>query len=87
MRWLGRIVLVILVLLFLAVAAWQVAAALRILCGESAQPRILTLDVWSGAIRQVDLPDRDPQCPTCGRHEFDYLEGRRRAPIGTSAAR
>ncbi len=64
-----------------AVAAWQVAAALRILCGEAAQPRILTLDVWSGAIRHVDLPDRDPQCPTCGRHEFDYLEGRRRAPI------
>ncbi|MFN0168998.1 MAG: ThiF family adenylyltransferase [Bryobacteraceae bacterium] len=64
-----------------AVAAWQVAGALRLLCGESAAPKILTLDVWSGVIRQVDLPDRDPQCPACGLREFVYLEGKRRAPV------
>ena len=65
-----------------AVASLQVGSALRILCGEGAEvrSRITTLDVWSGAIRQMDAP-RDPECPCCGRREFPYLEESRRAPV------
>ena len=65
-----------------AVASLQVAAALRILCGQSAEvhSRITTLDVWTGAIRQIDAP-RDPECPCCARRQFPYLEESRRGPI------
>jgi adenylyltransferase/sulfurtransferase len=66
-----------------AVASLQVADALKILCGCAAQvkPRITTLDVWYGGIRQIDAPERDPECPTCGRREFPYLDESRRPPV------
>jgi adenylyltransferase/sulfurtransferase len=65
-----------------AVASVQTADALKILCGFPAQvqPRITTIDLWNGGIRQIDAPARDPDCPTCARREFSYLEERRRAP-------
>jgi len=66
-----------------AVASVQVADALKILCGCAAQvqPRITTIDLWYGGIRQIDSPTRDPDCPACGRREFPYLEERRRPPV------
>ena len=67
----------------LAVSALQVAGALKILSGnaESVQRRITSIDVWTGELRQVGPVERDPQCPACGLRQFDYLDGRRRAPI------
>jgi molybdopterin/thiamine biosynthesis adenylyltransferase len=64
-----------------AVAAIQVADALRWLCTGSLEPRLTTLDVWNGGVRQIALPARDPQCPTCALGQFPYLEGERCAPI------
>jgi adenylyltransferase/sulfurtransferase len=66
-----------------AVASIQVADALKILCGCASQvaARITTIDLWYGGIRQIDAPPRDPDCPTCGRREFSYLEERRRPPV------
>jgi adenylyltransferase/sulfurtransferase len=65
------------------IASFQVAAALRILVGDAAalEARITTVDVWSGEVRQVAPPARDPACPACARREFPHLEGGRRAPI------
>jgi adenylyltransferase/sulfurtransferase len=60
-----------------AVASWQVAGALMILCGHPSEvrARITTMDVWGGGIvRQIDAPERDPDCPACGRREFPYLQ-------------
>lgn len=64
------------------VASYQVADALKILCGgsESVQPRITTADIWEGKTRQIETPPRDPECPTCGLRQFPYLEESRRAP-------
>jgi len=66
-----------------AVASIQVADALKILCGGASQvqPRITTMDLWNGGIRQIAAPARDLDCPTCGRREFSYLEERRRPPV------
>jgi molybdopterin-synthase adenylyltransferase len=65
-----------------AVASLQVADALKILSGraELVRGRITTVDVWEGGIRQIEGPGRDPECPTCGRGEFPFLEDRRRPP-------
>jgi molybdopterin-synthase adenylyltransferase len=65
-----------------AVASLQVADALKILCGrpDLVRARITTIDVWSGGIRQIDLPDADPDCPACGLREFTFLDGDSRAP-------
>jgi len=64
-----------------AVASVQVADALRILTGAPLRARITTMDLWSGGIRQIDVPDRDADCPTCARREFPYLEESRRPPV------
>ena len=61
-------------------ASLQVADALRILTGAPLRARITTLDLWKGGIRQIDVPERDPECPTCARREFPYLEEARRPP-------
>jgi adenylyltransferase/sulfurtransferase len=66
-----------------AVASVQVADGLKILCGcaSQVQPRITTIDLWYGGIRQIAAPARDPECPTCARRDFRYLEERRRPPV------
>jgi molybdopterin-synthase adenylyltransferase len=65
------------------IAALQAADALKILAGgaESVSARLTTVDVWSGEIRQLEPPARDPACPCCIHRKFEFLEGGRRAPI------
>jgi adenylyltransferase/sulfurtransferase len=64
-----------------AVAAVQASQALKMLTGNFDNPQITTMDLWSGGIRQVAQPARDAACLCCGRREFPYLEGSRRAPV------
>lgn len=66
-----------------AVASIQVADALKVLCdcADQVQPRITTMDLWYGGIRQIAAPARDPDCPACGRREFPYLDESRRPPV------
>ena len=65
------------------IALCKSADALKILArgADSVIARLTTVDVWSGEIRQLDPPARDPACPCCLRVEFVYLDGSRRAPI------
>jgi molybdopterin-synthase adenylyltransferase len=73
----------VLVAVTASIAALQVGDALKILtCGaDSVMARLTTVDVWSGEIRQLDPPARDPSCPCCVSRAFVYLDGSRRAPI------
>lgn len=66
-----------------AVASWQVADALKLLSGhaEKVRARITTIDIWSGDIRQVTAPERDPECPTCGLRQFPFLEENAYPPV------
>jgi adenylyltransferase/sulfurtransferase len=65
------------------IASLQVSAALKIICGGADQlsPRITTVDVWDGRIRQIEGPPRDQECPCCVRREFPYLQRGRGAPV------
>jgi molybdopterin-synthase adenylyltransferase len=63
------------------IASLQVSEALKILCEAEPTRRITTVDVWSGEIRQVAQPGPVADCPACGRREFPYLAGERRAPV------
>jgi len=63
------------------IASLQVSEAIKILCAQPPSHRITTVDVWTGQIRQIDLPPRDPACEACGARRFVHLEGARRAPI------
>jgi adenylyltransferase/sulfurtransferase len=63
------------------VASLQSAQALRILSGNGANPTITTADVWTGAIRQIAVPDPNPDCAVCALGRFELLERERRVPI------
>ena len=65
------------------IAAWQAAAALKILSGHTDDLfcGLTTVDVWSGRIRQTAAPARDAACPCCAQRRFEYLDGRQRRPI------
>jgi adenylyltransferase/sulfurtransferase len=63
-------------------AALQTADAMKILVRpEEFLARLTTIDVWSGEIRQIPSPSRDPQCICCALRDFVHLDGSRRAPV------
>jgi molybdopterin-synthase adenylyltransferase len=65
------------------IAALQTADAMKILgtSEKNIRATITTLDVWTGEIRQIAPPSRDPDCVCCARRDFVHLDGSRRAPI------
>lgn len=66
-----------------AVAAVQVADALKILSGqaERLRLRVTTLELWEGRIREVEQPGPLPDCRACGARQFPYLDPARRPPV------
>jgi len=65
-----------------AIAALQAGDALKLLASREIAARLTTVDVWSGEIRQLDPPSRDPQCPCCAQRRFASLDDSRRISIG-----
>ncbi|MDZ4803091.1 MAG: ThiF family adenylyltransferase [Bryobacteraceae bacterium] len=63
------------------IASLQCAAALRILAGGAPEPLVTTVDVWTGRIRQVRQPERDPECRACAHHDYIWLNTQRRVPV------
>lgn len=61
----------------------QAMEAMKILADRTASVRrkIFMADLWAGPVREIAMPPRDPNCQTCGRREFVYLDNRRRAPV------
>jgi adenylyltransferase/sulfurtransferase len=65
------------------IGSLQAMEALKILSGhpESVRRKILTMDLWHGPVREISMPARDTDCPTCARREFPWLDGAFRAPV------
>ena len=59
------------------IANLQAAEAIKVLAGQTAQASttLRSLDVWSGAMREIDLASaRDPACPCCAGRRFEFLD-------------
>jgi molybdopterin-synthase adenylyltransferase len=58
------------------IASLQVAEALKLLSGnqEALHGRLISSDVWTGHFQSVKV-ERNPDCRSCVRHDFSYLEG------------
>lgn len=65
------------------IGSLQAMEALKILAGRAGAVRrkIFTADLWNGPVRETNMPPPDAECPACGQRRFEYLEGRRRAPV------
>lgn len=59
------------------VASIQAAEAVKLLTGnrEALGVRLVSCDVWSGRFQAIRV-ERNPDCRTCVRSEFRYLEGK-----------
>ena len=58
------------------VASIQAAEAMKLALGrpEALNTGLLSLDVWDWSIEQVPLGSPRPECPTCGAHDYTYLD-------------
>ncbi|MEM1207854.1 MAG: ThiF family adenylyltransferase [Planctomycetota bacterium] len=59
-----------------AVAAMQATEAIKCLLGDwsAVERRLVRLDAWGNRLDRLDTTAaRDPDCPCCGRGEFDHL--------------
>jgi molybdopterin/thiamine biosynthesis adenylyltransferase len=65
------------------IAALQAADAMKIIgtLEKNIAATITTVDLWTGEIRQIAPPARDPDCACCAHRDFVHLDGSRRAPI------
>jgi molybdopterin-synthase adenylyltransferase len=63
------------------VASLQCAEATKLIARVPPSRNITTIDIWTGQIRQIQQPERDPACRACGARRFDYLESRHRTPV------
>jgi adenylyltransferase/sulfurtransferase len=59
------------------IASWQVSAALRLLVGSPPlELRLVALDPWNGVFTSIKVA-KEPDCPCCGLHRFEFLEARK----------
>ena len=60
------------------IGSLAVAEALKLLIGATEQPRpsLFWLDVWNNTVQETPLTEPVPDCPSCQRHRFDYLDAR-----------
>jgi adenylyltransferase/sulfurtransferase len=57
------------------IASLQCADAIKYLSTGDVTRALTTIDLWTGQIRQIDSPQRDPVCVCCARHRFEALAG------------
>jgi len=57
------------------IASYQSTLAIRYLVGDEVAPAMLSVDVWAGRFKQVDLTDaRRDDCACCAHRQFDFLD-------------
>ncbi|WP_026566102.1 ThiF family adenylyltransferase [Bacillus sp. UNC41MFS5] len=57
------------------IGSFQALEAIKILIGEKTTPNLEQIDIWDYSTMQMDISEgRNPHCPTCENHQFDFLE-------------
>ena len=66
-----------------AVAAIQIAEALKLLVGDTdaLHRKLITFDLWENRFQAVDPGPPDERCRACGRREFTFLKQLGSAPV------
>ncbi len=58
------------------VSAVQVTEAIKIIVGDTdaLHGALMQFDIWQNDWRRIKLSKPNPDCPTCGRHVFEFLD-------------
>ncbi|MBI4444587.1 MAG: ThiF family adenylyltransferase [Acidobacteria bacterium] len=59
-----------------AVAAFQSAAALKLLCQSECPTNVFQIDVWKDSVRMTPGQPYRPDCLCCVQRTFEFLEGK-----------
>ncbi|MEE9218895.1 MAG: ThiF family adenylyltransferase, partial [Acidobacteriota bacterium] len=73
------------------ISGLQTAEALKLLCGrrQALSLDLRSVDVWEGRLQAITMGAgaRRPDCPACGRGEFEFLEGTTESNAATLCGR
>ena len=57
------------------IGSFQAMEALKILTGAATSPNLEQIDIWDTSIFSMNIMEgRNPHCPTCVNHQFDFLD-------------
>jgi len=57
------------------IGSFQALEAIKILIREKTTPNLEQIDIWDYSTMQMDISEgRNPHCPTCVNHQFDFLD-------------
>ncbi|MFP7295751.1 ThiF family adenylyltransferase [Neobacillus niacini] len=57
------------------VGSFQAVETIKLLIGAAANSNLEQIDVWDTSLFSMDISDgKNPQCPTCVHHQFDFLD-------------
>src|SRR5688572_29947995 len=58
------------------VSATQVSEAIKLIVGDTGalHRSLLQFDVWHNDRQKIKLSQRNPDCPTCGKHRYEFLD-------------
>jgi adenylyltransferase/sulfurtransferase len=59
-----------------SISAIQVSEAIKLIVGdlEALHRSLVQIDVWENDWRKIKLAKPNPDCPTCGKREFEFLD-------------
>lgn len=57
------------------IGSFEAMEGIKILVGAETNPNLEQLDIWYNSSIQMDIAKgRNPDCPTCGKHQFEFLD-------------
>jgi molybdopterin-synthase adenylyltransferase len=57
------------------IGSFEAMEAIKLLVGASTNPNLEQIDIWDNSNLQMDISEgRNPKCPTCVQHQFEFLE-------------
>jgi adenylyltransferase/sulfurtransferase len=57
------------------IGSFEAMEAIKLLVGAPANPNLTQLDIWDNSFMDMDITEgRNPNCPVCANHEFDFLD-------------
>jgi molybdopterin-synthase adenylyltransferase len=57
------------------IGSFEAVEAIKLLVGSPTNPNLEQIDIWDNSNLQMDISQgRNPNCPTCVQHQFEFLE-------------
>jgi molybdopterin-synthase adenylyltransferase len=57
------------------IGSFEAVEAIKLLVGNLTNPNLEQIDIWDNSSLQMDISQgRNPNCPTCAQHRFEFLE-------------